>query len=93
MSRPSKRSYARNSTGRSAANSAGGGRLLRKAREIKEKQVEGKTILVTGGTGQVAHPVAEALAECNELWCIGRFSTPGVEQECNAKDTRPGAGI
>ncbi|MFI8389852.1 NAD-dependent epimerase/dehydratase family protein [Streptomyces sp. NPDC085540] len=40
-----------------------------------------KKILVTGGTGQVARPVAEALAEHNEVWCLGRFGTPGVEQE------------
>ncbi|MFI1227169.1 MULTISPECIES: NAD-dependent epimerase/dehydratase family protein [unclassified Streptomyces] len=42
---------------------------------------KGKKILVTGGTGQVARPVAEALAEHNEVWCLGRFGTPGVEQE------------
>ncbi|MET7760681.1 NAD(P)-dependent oxidoreductase [Streptomyces sp. NPDC005393] len=43
--------------------------------------MEGKKILVTGGTGQVARPVAEALAERNEVWCLGRFGTPGVEKE------------
>ncbi|MFD5201851.1 NAD-dependent epimerase/dehydratase family protein [Streptomyces sp. NPDC058375] len=41
----------------------------------------GKKILVTGGTGQVARPVAEALAERNEVWCLGRFGAPGVEAE------------
>jgi nucleoside-diphosphate-sugar epimerase len=45
--------------------------------------VNGKKILVTGGTGQVARPVAEALAERNEVWCLGRFGTPGVERELN----------
>lgn len=45
--------------------------------------MEGKKILVTGGTGQVARPVAEALAERNEVWCLGRFGTPGVEKELN----------
>ncbi|AZM56534.1 dehydratase [Streptomyces sp. WAC 01529] len=45
--------------------------------------LEGKKILVTGGTGQVARPVAEALAEHNEVWCLGRFGTPGIEQELN----------
>ncbi|MFE6779432.1 NAD-dependent epimerase/dehydratase family protein [Streptomyces sp. NPDC057702] len=40
--------------------------------------MEGKKILVTGGTGQVARPVAEALAARNEVWCLGRFGTPGV---------------
>jgi UDP-glucuronate 4-epimerase len=43
--------------------------------------VEGKKILVTGGTGQVARPVAEALAQHNEVWCIGRFGAPGVRHE------------
>lgn len=41
----------------------------------------GKKILVTGGTGQVARPVAEALAAGNDVWCLGRFGTPGVERE------------
>ncbi|MGW7313279.1 NAD-dependent epimerase/dehydratase family protein [Streptomyces sp. NPDC054854] len=47
--------------------------------------MKGKKILVTGGTGQVARPVAEALAEHNEVWCLGRFGTPGVERALNAK--------
>ncbi|MBB5936908.1 NAD-dependent epimerase/dehydratase family protein [Streptomyces zagrosensis] len=42
--------------------------------------MEGKKILVTGGTGQVARPVAEALAKRNEVWCLGRFGDPGVER-------------
>ncbi|OKK04826.1 dehydratase [Streptomyces sp. CB03234] len=45
--------------------------------------MKGKKILVTGGTGQVARPVAEALAADNEVWCLGRFGTPGVERELN----------
>lgn len=32
-----------------------------------------RKILITGGTGQVARPVAEALAAENEVWCLGRF--------------------
>jgi nucleoside-diphosphate-sugar epimerase len=43
--------------------------------------LDGKKILVTGGSGQVARPVAQALAERNEVWCLGRFGTPGVEEE------------
>ncbi|MFC0598402.1 NAD-dependent epimerase/dehydratase family protein [Streptomyces palmae] len=35
--------------------------------------MHGKKILITGGTGQVARPVAEALAAENEVWCLGRF--------------------
>lgn len=42
--------------------------------------MEGKKILVTGGTGQVARPVAEALAQRNEVWCLGRFGAPGVQR-------------
>jgi UDP-glucuronate 4-epimerase len=41
----------------------------------------GKKILITGGTGQAARPVAEALAADNEVWCVGRFATPGIEHE------------
>ncbi|MCT2591530.1 NAD(P)-dependent oxidoreductase [Streptomyces sp. N2-109] len=35
--------------------------------------MQGRKILITGGTGQVARPVAEALAPHNEVWCLGRF--------------------
>jgi UDP-glucuronate 4-epimerase len=44
----------------------------------------GKKILITGGTGQTARPVAEALAADNEVWCVGRFTTPGVEDKLRA---------
>ncbi|MFJ3337924.1 NAD-dependent epimerase/dehydratase family protein [Streptomyces sp. NPDC086766] len=40
----------------------------------------GARILITGGTGQVARPVAEALAEHNDVWCLGRFGDPAVER-------------
>ncbi|MEV6750867.1 NAD(P)-dependent oxidoreductase [Streptomyces sp. NPDC051214] len=42
--------------------------------------MHGKKILVTGGTGQVAMPVAEALAADNEVWCLGRFGDPGARK-------------
>ncbi|MDH6142273.1 UDP-glucuronate 4-epimerase [Kitasatospora sp. GP30] len=45
--------------------------------------MDGKKILVTGATGQVAGPVAKALAEHNEVWALGRFGTPGSEDELN----------
>jgi nucleoside-diphosphate-sugar epimerase len=38
--------------------------------------LEGKKILLTGGTGQVASPVAESLARGNDVWCVGRFTDP-----------------
>jgi nucleoside-diphosphate-sugar epimerase len=47
--------------------------------------LRGKKILVTGGTGQVARPVAEALAEHNDVWCLGRFGAPGAERELNER--------
>ncbi len=50
--------------------------------------MKGKKILVTGGTGQVARPVAEALAGQNEVWCLGRFGTPGVADELAAHGIR-----
>ncbi|MDJ1137000.1 NAD-dependent epimerase/dehydratase family protein [Streptomyces iconiensis] len=47
--------------------------------------MQGKKILVTGGTGQVARPVAEALAAGNEVWCLGRFGDPAA---CKALQER-----
>ena len=38
-------------------------------------QVAGEKVLITGATGQVAHPVAKALARDNEVWSIARFSS------------------
>ncbi|MBI2709522.1 MAG: NAD(P)-dependent oxidoreductase [Actinobacteria bacterium] len=35
--------------------------------------LEGERILITGATGQVAHPVAQALAATNEVWAVARF--------------------
>ncbi|AJX34069.1 NAD-dependent epimerase/dehydratase family protein [Burkholderia oklahomensis] len=44
-----------------------------------------KKILITGATGQVARPVAEALAAEHEVWAIGRFSDASVEDALRAK--------
>jgi nucleoside-diphosphate-sugar epimerase len=43
--------------------------------------MQGKKILVTGGTGQVARPVAQALAQDNEVWCLGRFGDLTARKE------------
>ncbi|MEU9987481.1 NAD(P)-dependent oxidoreductase [Streptomyces sp. NPDC048045] len=43
--------------------------------------LRGAKILITGGTGQVARPVAEALAEHNDVWCLGRFGDPAAERD------------
>ncbi|MGW0534821.1 NAD-dependent epimerase/dehydratase family protein [Streptomyces sp. NPDC003032] len=43
--------------------------------------MQGKKILVTGGTGQVARPVAEALAPDNDVWCLGRFGDRSARED------------
>jgi nucleoside-diphosphate-sugar epimerase len=50
--------------------------------------LDGKKILVTGATGQVARPIAEALARRNEVWCIARFSDPEARKQLEAQDIR-----
>jgi nucleoside-diphosphate-sugar epimerase len=35
-----------------------------------------KKILITGASGQVAGPIAAALAADNEVWCLARFMNP-----------------
>ena len=41
---------------------------------MAKHKLEGKQILVTGPTGQVALPVTLALAEKNDVWGVARFS-------------------
>jgi Nucleoside-diphosphate-sugar epimerases len=41
----------------------------------------GRKILVTGPAGQIAFPMARALARENEVWGIARFSDPGPRRE------------
>lgn len=41
----------------------------------------GRKILVTGPAGQIAFPMARALARDNEVWGIARFSDPGQRRE------------
>jgi len=43
--------------------------------------IEGRKILVTGATGQVARPIAEDLVRANEVWCVARFSEPALKKE------------
>jgi len=47
-----------------------------------------KKILITGATGQVARPVAEALAKDNEVWCVGRFGDARARQELLSRGIR-----
>ena len=44
--------------------------------------MRGKKLLITGPAGQIAFPLAEELAQHNEVWGIARFSEPGSQQRC-----------
>jgi len=46
--------------------------------------IQSKKILVTGATGQVARPIAESLAQHNEVWCIARFTEPVLKAQVEA---------
>ncbi len=43
-----------------------------------------KKILITGLTGQVAYPVALALAKENDVWGIARFTKPEIKESLKA---------
>jgi nucleoside-diphosphate-sugar epimerase len=43
-----------------------------------------RKVLLTGATGRVAGPVAQALAASNEVWCLGRFRDPDVRSRLEA---------
>src|SRR5262245_21694585 len=47
-----------------------------------------RKILVSGATGQVARPIAEALARRNEVWCVARFSDPAARRQLEAQGIR-----
>ncbi|RLQ22287.1 NAD-dependent epimerase/dehydratase family protein [Seongchinamella sediminis] len=48
-------------------------------------------ILVTGATGQVARPIAEALVGNNEVWAAARFSDPQAKVELEARGIKTAA--
>jgi nucleoside-diphosphate-sugar epimerase len=50
--------------------------------------IEGQKILITGPAGQIAFPLAKALAERNEVWGIARFSDPEKRREVEAAGIR-----
>lgn len=50
--------------------------------------LSGKKILITGATGQVAGPIAHALARKNEVWCIARFTNPDARAALEANGIR-----
>ena len=47
--------------------------------------LEGKKVLVTGPTGQVALPLSLTLAEKNDVWGAARFSDPAKRKTVAAK--------
>jgi|JI10StandDraft_1071094.scaffolds.fasta_scaffold121389_3 nucleoside-diphosphate-sugar epimerase len=47
----------------------------------RNPKLEGRKILVTGPAGQIAFPMARALARANDVWGIARFSDPASRKE------------
>ena len=46
--------------------------------------LQDRKILVTGGTGQIAGPIAEDFARHNEVWIAARFSNPDRKAQLEA---------
>ncbi|MBX6387886.1 MAG: NAD(P)-dependent oxidoreductase [Frankia sp.] len=46
--------------------------------------LSGEKILITGPAGQIAYPIAAALAKDNEVWGIARFSDPASRERVAA---------
>ena len=53
-------------------------------------KLEGQKILVTGPAGQIAFPLAERLAQDNEVFGIARFSDASTRERCEAAGIRTG---
>jgi len=47
----------------------------------QSKPLQGRKILITGPAGQIAFPMARALARDNEVWGIARFTNSAQRQE------------
>jgi UDP-glucuronate 4-epimerase len=45
------------------------------------QRMSGSKILITGPTGQIATPIARALAAENEVWGIARFTNPAARED------------
>jgi UDP-glucuronate 4-epimerase len=50
--------------------------------------MRGSKILITGPTGQVASPIAQALAADNEVWGIARFTNAGAREALEKSGVR-----
>ncbi|MDT5273339.1 MAG: UDP-glucuronate 4-epimerase, partial [Mycobacterium sp.] len=53
-----------------------------------DRQMRGAKILITGPTGQVASPIAQALAADNEVWGIARFTNPAAREALEKSGVR-----
>ncbi len=51
--------------------------------------ISGEKILVTGGAGRVAFPIARELAKRNEVWAMARFSNPADAERLKAHAITP----
>jgi nucleoside-diphosphate-sugar epimerase len=51
--------------------------------------LDGEKILITGATGKVAFPIAEALAGRNEVWGVARLRGPGDRERLSAAGIEP----
>src|ERR1700676_1060178 len=60
----------------------------RTEQEIDVATLKGKKILITGPTGQVATPLARALAADNEVWGMARFKDPATRAAVEADGVR-----
>jgi UDP-glucuronate 4-epimerase len=52
------------------------------------QRMRGSKILITGPTGQLATPVARALARDNEVWGIARFTDPAARERLEKEGVR-----
>ena len=50
--------------------------------------MHGEKILITGPTGQVASPIAQALAADNEVWGIARFTNAAAREALEKSGVR-----
>ena len=51
-------------------------------------RLTGEKILITGATGQVANPVAKALARDNEVWAVARFGNGRAREDLEHSGVR-----
>jgi nucleoside-diphosphate-sugar epimerase len=51
--------------------------------------IDGEKVLVTGVTGQIGWPLAQALAARNEVWGAARFAEPGAIERVAASGVTP----